>query len=40
MFNEKSFHGVTIDEIANAVDIARGKFYNHFPAKEDIVAEL
>lgn len=40
MFNDKSFHGVTMDEIAGAVDIARGTLYNHFPSKEEIVAEF
>ncbi len=38
MFNDKSFHGVTMDEIADAVDIAKGTLYNHFPSKEEIVA--
>lgn len=40
MFNEKSFHGVTMDEIAAAVDVAKGTLYNHFPSKEEIVAEF
>ncbi len=40
MFNDKSFHGVTMDEIADAVNIAKGTLYNHFPAKEEIVAEF
>ncbi len=40
MFNERSFHGVTMDEIACAVDIAKGTLYNHFPSKEEIVAEF
>ena len=40
MFNEKSFQGVTMDDIAGAVDIARGTLYNHFPAKEEIVVEF
>ena len=40
MFNEKSFHGVTMEEIADAVDIAKGTLYNHFPSKEEIVAEF
>lgn len=38
MFNERSFHRVTMDEIAEAVDIAKGTLYNHFPSKEEIVA--
>ena len=36
----KGFEGVTIDEIAEAADLAKGTFYNYFDDKNEIAAEL
>jgi AcrR family transcriptional regulator len=40
LFAEKGFERVTIDEIADAADLAKGTFYNHFNDKNDIAREL
>jgi AcrR family transcriptional regulator len=36
----KGFERVTIDEIAEAADLAKGTFYNYFDDKNEIAAEL
>ncbi|WP_409340786.1 TetR/AcrR family transcriptional regulator [Paenibacillus sp. MBLB4367] len=37
LFNEKGFDNVTVEEITQACDIAKGTFYNYFPRKESIL---
>ena len=39
LFQEHGFDAVTMEQIANAVDIAKGTLYNHFPVKEAILDE-
>jgi AcrR family transcriptional regulator len=36
LFFERGFDRVTVDEIANAADVARMTVFNHFPRKEDM----
>src|SRR5208283_4338387 len=36
----KGFERVTIDEIAEAADLAKGTFYNYFDDKNEIATEL
>ncbi|MCR5878149.1 TetR/AcrR family transcriptional regulator [Phenylobacterium sp. J367] len=40
LFAERSVDGVNIDEIVAAADVAKGSFYNHFPDKAALAAEL
>jgi AcrR family transcriptional regulator len=40
LFMERGFEDTTIDEIAETADIGRATFFNHYPAKEDILHEL
>jgi AcrR family transcriptional regulator len=37
---EKGFEHVTIDEITESADLAKGTFYNHFKDKSEIAREL
>jgi AcrR family transcriptional regulator len=37
LFLEKGFEATTIEEIAEAADIAPSTFFNYFPTKEDVV---
>src|SRR5208282_4815243 len=37
---EKGFERVTIDEIAETADLAKGTFYNYFDDKNQIATEL
>lgn len=43
LFAQRNIDGVTIDEIVEAADVAKGSFYNHFDDKEslaDAIVEL
>jgi AcrR family transcriptional regulator len=40
LFREHGFDAVTMEQIANEVDIAKGTLYNHFPVKEAILEEF
>jgi AcrR family transcriptional regulator len=40
LFFERGFDQVTIDEIAEAADVARMTVFNHFPRKEDMFFDL
>ena len=37
LFVEHGYEQTSVDQIADAADVARQTFFNHFPAKEDIV---
>ena len=37
LFTDKGFEATTVDEIAEAADVAKGTFFNYFPRKEAIV---
>jgi len=39
LFLEKGFQETTIEEIAEAVEIAPSTFFNYFPSKEDVVLQ-
>lgn len=38
LFTEKGYDQTSVDEIAEAADVARGTFFNHFQHKEDIIS--
>ena len=40
LFTDKGFSATTVDEIAEAADVAKGTFFNYFPRKEAIVHYL
>ena len=40
LFSEKSYHDVTVDEIASAVGVAKGTIYLYFPSKERLYLEI
>ena len=40
LFTVHGIDGVTVDQIAAAADVGKGTIYNHFAAKEDIVASF
>ena len=40
LFAARSLDGVTIDEIVDAAQVAKGSFYNHFPDKEALAREV
>lgn len=40
LFTIHGIDGVTVDQIAVAADVGKGTIYNHFAAKEDIVASF
>jgi AcrR family transcriptional regulator len=37
LFNQSGIESVTMEQIAEAVDIAKGTLYNYFPSKEGII---
>lgn len=39
LFQDQGFEATSMERIADEADIAKGTLYNHFPAKEAIVAE-
>lgn len=40
LFLKKGFENTTVAEITEAVDVAKGTFFTHFPTKEAIMGEL
>ena len=40
LFDERRYDDVTIDEITNRADVAKGTFYLHFRTKDDVAAEV
>ncbi|MEV5377554.1 MULTISPECIES: TetR/AcrR family transcriptional regulator [Streptomyces] len=38
LFTEKGYEQTSVDEIAEAADVARGTFFNHFQRKEDLIS--
>lgn len=40
LFIEKGYDETTVAEIAEAADVAYGTFFNHFPAKSDLLAAM
>ncbi len=40
LFAAKSVDGVTIDDIVDAADVAKGSFYNHFEGKEGLAETI
>ncbi len=37
LFTENGYEQTSVDEIAEAADVARGTFFNHFQRKEDLI---
>jgi TetR/AcrR family transcriptional repressor of uid operon len=40
LFDERGYDGVSVEDIVRAAGVARGTFYVHFPAKDDVLIEL
>ena len=40
LFQKNSFSGVTLDDIASAIEFSKGTIYNHFGSKEEIYASI
>ena len=40
LFLERGFEATTVAEIAEAADVAQGTFFNHFPGKQAVLAEI
>jgi AcrR family transcriptional regulator len=40
LFVRKGFAGVTLDDIATAIEFSKGTIYNHFESKEEIFAAI
>ncbi len=40
LFSDRGFDATTVNEIAEAADVSRATFFNYFPEKSRIVAEL
>jgi len=40
LLNEKGYNNVSVEEIANCANIAKGTFYIYFPSKSHLVAEI
>ncbi|HEY2773190.1 MAG TPA: TetR/AcrR family transcriptional regulator [Candidatus Binatia bacterium] len=40
LFARQGYDATTVEQIADAADIAQATFFNHFPSKEDVLREL
>jgi len=40
LFLEHGFEDTTVAQIAEAADVAQGTFFNHFPSKQAVLAEM
>ena len=40
LFMKNGYENTTVDEIAEAADIGRATFFNHYPVKEDVLHEI
>jgi len=40
LFERDGFDGVTIEQICEAADVARGTFFRHFPSKSSLLSEF
>ena len=40
LFAEQSYHGTTVGDICDALEVGKGVFYWYFPSKEALFAEL
>jgi len=40
LFQKQGFAGVTLDDIASAIEFSKGTIYNHFGSKEEIYASI
>ena len=40
LFLEHGFEATTVAQIAEAADVAQGTFFNHFPSKQAVLAEM
>lgn len=40
LFRKNGFAGVTLDDIASAIEFSKGTIYNHFGSKEEIYASI
>ena len=40
LFRERGYAATTVDEIAEAADVAKGTFYYHFASKEQLMVDL
>jgi len=40
LFQKNGFAGVTLDDIASAIEFSKGTIYNHFGSKEEIYASI
>lgn len=40
LFSERGVTATTIEDITNAADVGKGTFFNYFPSKEQIIADI
>jgi AcrR family transcriptional regulator len=40
LFDQRGYDDVSVEDIVRAAQVARGTFYVHFPAKDDVLVEL
>lgn len=40
LLSRRAIEGVSVDDIAEAADVAKGSFYNHFPDKATLATEI